>query len=94
MHDKIKIDNKESRIPLLNSSFRLEAYRILSGMNFLVSGVTGISQLTEENIQLLLKGGRVLIIGKRLSLTALENKTVEINGFVEEIKFKYAKIKG
>ena len=94
MHGKTKIDIKEYSIPLLGNAFRIEAYRILSGMNFLISGVTGISQLTEESIQLIMKGGRVLVVGKRLSLTALENKTVEINGIVEELKFKYVKIKG
>lgn len=73
------------------SSFHLEANRSSRGMSLLLSGIIGISDFSEERIELLSHGGRVIICGKRLFINVYENNNLEILGKAEEITFRYGK---
>ena len=83
--------NSRSGIPSGLSSFHLEASRSSRGMSLMLSGIIGISDFSEERIELLSHGGRVIISGKRLFINVYENNNLEILGKAEEIIFRYGK---
>ncbi len=80
-----------SGVPSGLSSFHLEANRSSRGMSLLLSGIIGISDFSEERIELLSHGGRVIISGKKLFINIYENNNLEILGKAEEITFRYGK---
>ena len=83
---------KEQKSPIEPfSSFHFEADRCSVGMCMVISGVVGISQLSDEIVSLKSHGGRLDISGKRLKICVFENSTVEIKGRIEEAKFLYGK---
>ena len=88
--DKTKSENTKKNKKGL-SSFHLEADRCSVGMCMVISGVVGISQLSDEIVSLKSHGGRLDISGKRLKICVFENSTVEIKGRIEEAKFLYGK---
>lgn len=90
MNDK-KILGRNNGIPSGVSSFHLEAKRSTRGMSILLSGIIGISDFSEEKIELLSHGGRVIISGKKLFINVYENNNLEILGRAEEITFRYGK---
>jgi len=73
------------------SSFHLEADRASSGMRMRVGGVIGIADYSAERVCLKSHGARVLVTGKRLSVSVYEDKVTEITGRVEEVSFFYGK---
>ncbi len=73
------------------SSFHLEADRSSKGMSLMLSGIIGISDFSDSFILMLSHGGRILVNGKNLFIGVYENNTVEIQGKVEGIVFKYGK---
>ena len=73
------------------STFHLEADRCSCGMCMTFSGVVGISELSEIQVELKSHGGRVHISGKRLKICVFENNTVEIKGKIEGVTFVYGK---
>ena len=93
MHKKRKIAECKKDRGSLGGGFGFEGNRISLGLDLLVSGVSGVSCLDEERIELILRGGVITVVGEGLRLTALENKTVEIIGKITEVGFRYAKIK-
>lgn len=85
-------NNKKDRVPQKPfSTFHLEADRCSVGMCAVVSGVVGISELSEEAVLLKSHGGRISIKGKRLRICIFENNTVEVKGKIEEVGFVYGK---
>lgn len=75
----------------MSQSFHLEADRSRNGMSVFISGIIGIGDFSDESAILLSHSGKVAVLGKRLNVSVYENRTVEINGRVEEISFKYGK---
>ncbi len=73
------------------SSFHLEADRSPRGMQIFITGIVGIGDYSDEELELKSHGGRIKISGKRLKLCLLENSTVEIKGKVEGVVFSYGK---
>ncbi len=86
-----KLSNTRPLVPSGLSSFHLEANRSSKGMSLILSGIIGISDFSEERIELLSHGGRVIISGKRLFINLYENNNLEILGKAEEITFRYGK---
>ena len=79
--------NKE----LPSRAFHLEACRSAKGMSVIISGVVAISDFTDSEVTLKSHGGRVTLLGKRLSVTVYEGGAVEIVGKTEDIRFSYGK---
>ena len=92
MTEKYKISDKkgDERTTGL-SSFHLEADRSRQGLSVVLSGIIGISDFSDNFINLKGHGGRISVRGKRLFISVYENKSVEIVGRVEEIVFKYGR---
>lgn len=70
------------------SAFHIEIDRIPGGVAVLVSGARAIRELTETTALLRIKGGFVRLVGRAISLTVYENKTVEVIGGVTNIEFE------
>ena len=89
------IDNRKNNETVASSSvissFHLEAKRSVRGMSLLLAGIIGIRDFSEERIELMSHGGRVIIGGKRLYANVYENNNIEVLGKVEEIVFRYGK---
>ena len=73
------------------SEFHIEADRCSAGLCMYVSGVVGISELSDEAVLLKSHGGRVSVKGKRIKICVFENNTVEVKGKIEEVSFVYGK---
>lgn len=73
------------------SSLHFEGERSARGITLTVSGIIGISDFSENGIYMKSRGGRIAVLGRRLVLNVLENKTVEIVGRIEGIEMKYGK---
>ena len=86
-----KRNNKNDGNGSLINSFLLEAKRNARGMSLLLAGIIGIRDFSEERIELLSHGCRVIIAGKRLYANVYENNNIEVLGKVEEIVFRYGK---
>ena len=67
--------------------YRMEMEGGVRGMSVLVSGVRGIEEYAEDRIALFIAGGRMILCGNGLRLSVFENKTVEVLGGVEEVRF-------
>ena len=73
------------------SKFHIEAERAPSGMLFRIGGIIGIADYSSERVSLKSHGGRIILSGRRLSVSIYEDRTVEIVGRVEEVGFSYGK---
>lgn len=89
--NKKEIKNESKRPTFAPSSFYLEGERSASGMSIIFGGVIGISDYSEEKASLTSHAGRIHISGSGITLSIYENKTVEIVGKIEEIRFEYAR---
>ena len=67
--------------------YRMEMEGGHRGMSVLVSGVRGIEEYAEDRITFYITGGRMILSGSGLRLSVFENKTVEVLGGVEEVRF-------
>ncbi len=76
---------------LIKPPFYIEACRTAAGMSMVISGIIGVSDYCEENIELLSHGGRIIIVGKFIKLKLLELNSVEIVGKIIGVNFKYGK---
>ena len=70
------------------ADFHVEIDKCALGLRATASGVKRISELSETSISLKTKGYTLVVGGKRLSLSIYENKTVEISGKIEVMKFE------
>ena len=89
--EKKRISLKTVIASLGKGSFSVELRKSAVGSVMLVSGVLGIGELSDERITLLSHGGRLYITGDRLSLSALENRTLEVFGRITGLELSYAK---
>lgn len=91
---KDKKEGKKIEMPNLFPSFRIEADGRGKYMRILISGVLGISELSEEEIKLTTRRESLKIGGKRLSVSIFEGNSVEIYGEVERIENGKAEKRG
>lgn len=83
---KVKSEIKE-KVEKPHPRYRMEMEGSFHGMSVLVSGVRGIEEYAEDRITLFIAGGRMILCGNKLRLSVFENKTVEVLGGVEEVRF-------
>ncbi len=84
----LKNKNEESSAP---KGFYLSCERVAGGVALIVGGIMSITDFSDSQVMLAGHTGRIGVAGSRLSMTVFENKSVEIVGRVEEIKFIYGK---
>ena len=80
---KLQIENPKNLLSI--SSFHVEIDKTRTGYGVVSSGVIRIREVSENKISLKCKEGVVSVLGRRLSISLYENKTVEISGKIEEI---------
>ena len=85
MTDKVKTAAKN--INRGANSFSLEAYKTGKTARILVCGVIGINDFSDSEILLITHGGRISISGRNLRLVIMENRSVEIQGESEYVRF-------
>ncbi|MBO5206849.1 MAG: YabP/YqfC family sporulation protein [Clostridia bacterium] len=73
------------------SGFFIDGKRCGGGMSVAFGRIISIKEYSKERIELLSHGGRVILTGRRLSLSVYEGGTVEVLGRIEEISFTYGK---
>ena len=71
--------------------FYLSCERVVGGLSLIVGGIIGVADFSDERAELLSHTGRITVLGKGLSMTVFENKNIEINGGIEDVKFAYSK---
>lgn len=76
---------------LLSSDFSIEAHRTGRGISLTVSGIVGISELTDTEVVLKSHRAKLSVTGKKLSLTVFEGRVVEIDGVIQNLEFSYGK---
>ena len=82
---------KKKRVERPDAGFYLSCERSPGGVSLLVGGIIGVSELDSGQTELLSHSGRIRVGGRDLRLTVFENKSIEINGAIEDIKFIYGK---
>lgn len=75
----------------LSSDFSIEAVRTGRGISLTVSGIVGISELTDTEVVLKSHRAKLSVTGKKLSLTVFEGRVVEIDGVIQNLEFSYGK---
>ncbi len=73
------------------SGFFIDGKRSGGGLTVAFGKIISISEYSEERVELLSHGGRVILCGRRLKLSVYESGAVEISGRIEEISFTYGK---
>ena len=74
-----------------SSGLSLEIRKTKLGAGVLLSGVIGISELTDSSITVLSHFGRVHFSGECLVLSVFSERTVEIIGKITGVEFSYGK---
>lgn len=76
----------------LGGGMDIEIKKSRLGAVALVTGVLSISELSDEAVAVLSHLGRVFIRGERLTVTALENRTLAIYGKITGVEMTYGRI--
>ncbi len=71
--------------------FRIEADGRGNFLSVTFIGIASIKEFSNTEINLLTKRELLIVCGKKLEISVFENKTVQIQGEIEEIKFSSAK---
>ncbi len=69
------------------SRFHIEADRTASGISVSAAGVVSIFDISNREVILKLRRGKLKITGERLLLNVYEGRTVEITGRVRSVEF-------
>ena len=88
--NKIVFDTS-SVIKELPSQISMEIKRCAGGIKAVIVGADGISEFSENLIAVKCHGTKIYISGEKIKMNVLENKTMEIQGRVGEIKLGYGK---
>ncbi len=92
MQGKTKRPRLESILAsLVGSPLHLELEKSGAGAVAVVAGIVSIAEYSEQSVTLMSHKGRVILCGKYLTITVLENKTVEVCGRIEEVRFTYGR---
>ncbi len=87
-----KEENNQDISPALAlSPFHVELDKTLRGFSLSCSGVKGISEISDTEIKIRLRGFSLLVVGVGLYMTVFEGKSVEIIGKFLEVRFIYGK---
>ena len=85
-----KVSKKGS---VLNSrkmpEFHIDIDKSGRALSFFCSAVKVISELSDEKIVLRLASFSVSVFGEKLNISVFENRAVQINGKILEVKFFY-----
>ena len=76
---------------ILPGDFHIELDRTTRGLSLSCSGVQGITEFSENEVNIRLSEFSVLICGSKLLITVFEEKSIEILGKITEVKFIYGK---
>lgn len=77
--------------PTLAAGLSLEMKKSRLGAVMLVSGVISVTELSGEEITLLSHSGRLFIFGERLTVTALESRTLAVHGKIKGVEMSYGR---
>lgn len=72
--------------PQKPNGFHVEIDRVIGGMAVCVNGVISILDFTEDFAVLKVRGGRIKIIGKDMSISVFCNSAVEVVGVVVRVE--------
>ncbi len=78
-------------MPYGTSGLSIEVKKSRLGAVMLVSGVISVTELSDEAVTALSHSGRVFIFGKRLTVSALENRTLAVYGKILGIEMSYGR---
>lgn len=67
--------------------FRIEADGRGNFLSVTFIGILSLKEFSSTEIKLLTKRESLIVCGKKLEISVFENKTVQIEGEIEEIKF-------
>lgn len=84
---KEKKESIDNRVKALQTSFHIEADKMLTNTSVSVTNVLSIIDFREDAVVLKMRKGKVKISGEMLSIRIYENKIVEIFGKVRNIEF-------
>ena len=74
-------------------SFHAEVDSGGGGLCAVIDGILGISALSHEEACLLTSAERIVISGKDLKISVLENRRIKLSGKIQEIKFLIKEVK-
>ncbi len=88
-----KKEKKKLSSPPIAASFpfHLEIDKTARGLSLSCTGVKGISEFSDNEIELKTSSFSLIISGKKLYMTVYEGKCVEVIGRFSEVKFIYDK---
>ncbi len=92
MHGKPKRIKFDSLIQSIRqSSLHFEMKKSHRGAVAVIGNVMSIGEYSDSEITVVSHIGRVVLSGESLTVTVLEEHTVEIYGRIEEVRFSYGK---
>ncbi len=74
-----------------SSPLKIDMQKSSRGAVTVISGIMSISEMSENEIELVSHSGRVVLLGDSLGVTVLENRSVEIYGRITEVRLTYGK---
>ncbi len=74
-----------------SSPLKIDMQKSSRGAVTVISGIMSISEISENEIELVSHSGRVVLLGDSLGVTVLENRSVEIYGRITEVRLTYGK---
>lgn len=72
-------------------SLHIELKKSRLGASMVVGGVMAVDELTDLSVTVVSHSGRVFISGERLTVTALENRTLAVHGRITGVEMSYGK---
>ena len=88
--------NKKKKIPLqaitgLGRVIDIELKKNSRGAVLLLSGVVSIAEYSAERVELLTHCGRINLFGEGLTLSAMEDRSVEVYGRIDGLEMGYGR---
>ncbi len=88
--------NKKKKIPLgaiigLGNLVDIELKKNSRGAVLLLSGVVSIAEYSAERVEVLTHSGRINLLGEGLTLSAMEDRSVEVYGRIDSLELGYGR---